>query len=152
LVQVSREFFQPVIKVCGEWFPRRLRALAIGFFSSGSAIGALIAPPLIAWITLRYGWRMAFLVPGTIGLLWIPVWLFGLPPESRTGSLPRRGLSAFVVGSAARTTHLGADIATPDQRSCLVFVSILAARLFAARTWPQSERDRDVRMDSVLVC
>ena len=73
--------FPAGIKVCGEWFPRRLRALAIGFFSSGSAIGALIAPPLIAWITLRYGWRMAFLVPGTIGLLWIPVWLLVYRPN-----------------------------------------------------------------------
>jgi MFS transporter, ACS family, hexuronate transporter len=69
------------VKVCGEWFPRRLRAFAIGFFSSGSAIGALIAPPLIAWITLRYGWRMAFLLPGAIGLLWIPLWLFVYRPN-----------------------------------------------------------------------
>ncbi|MFN0123546.1 MAG: MFS transporter [Blastocatellia bacterium] len=69
------------VKVCGEWFPRRLRAFAIGFFSSGSAIGALIAPPLIAWITLRYGWRMAFLLPGAIGLIWIPVWLLLYRPN-----------------------------------------------------------------------
>ena len=63
------------IKVCGERFPRDLRAFAIGFFSSGSAIGAILAPPLIAWITLQYGWRMAFLLPGAVGLLWIPLWL-----------------------------------------------------------------------------
>ncbi len=69
------------VKVCGEWFPRRLRAFAIGFFSSGSAIGALIAPPLIAWITLRYGWRMAFLLPGAIGLIWIPFWLLVYRPN-----------------------------------------------------------------------
>jgi MFS transporter, ACS family, hexuronate transporter len=69
------------VKVCGEWFPRRLRAFAIGFFSSGSAIGALIAPPLIAWLTLRYGWRMAFVIPGAIGLLWIPVWLMVYRPQ-----------------------------------------------------------------------
>lgn len=69
------------VKVCGEWFPRRLRAFAIGFFSSGSAIGALIAPPLIAWITLLYGWRMAFLLPGAIGLVWIPVWLLVYSPN-----------------------------------------------------------------------
>lgn len=69
------------VKVCGEWFPRRLRAFAIGFFSSGSAIGALVAPPLIAWITLRYGWRAAFLLPGAIGLIWIPLWLLVYRPN-----------------------------------------------------------------------
>lgn len=69
------------VKVCSEWFPRRLRAFAIGFFSSGSAIGALIAPPLIAWITLRYGWRTAFFLPGAIGLFWIPVWLLVYRPN-----------------------------------------------------------------------
>src|SRR5262245_61726329 len=69
------------VKVCGEWFPQRLRAFAIGFFSSGSAVGALLAPPLIAWITLRYGWRMAFLLLGAIGLLWIPLWLLVYQPN-----------------------------------------------------------------------
>ncbi|MCI0389168.1 MAG: MFS transporter [Acidobacteria bacterium] len=69
------------VKVCGEWFPQRLRAFAIGFFSSGSAVGALLAPPLIAWITLRYGWRMAFLLPGAIGFLWIPLWLLVYQPN-----------------------------------------------------------------------
>ncbi len=69
------------VKVCGEWFPRRLRAFAIGFFSSGSAMGALIAPPLIAWLTLRYGWRMAFVIPGAMGLLWIPLWLLAYRPR-----------------------------------------------------------------------
>jgi ACS family hexuronate transporter-like MFS transporter len=73
------------VKVCGEWFPHRLRAFAIGFFSSGSAVGALIAPPLIAWITLRYGWRMAFLLPGAVGLIWIPLWLLVYRPN-RAGS------------------------------------------------------------------
>jgi MFS transporter, ACS family, hexuronate transporter len=63
------------LKACAEWFPRKERALATGIFSSGSAAGAVIAPPLIAWIALEFGWREAFLVPGILGLLWIPLWL-----------------------------------------------------------------------------
>ncbi len=91
------------VKVCGEWFPRRLRAFAIGFFSSGSAIGALIAPPLIAWLTLRYGWRMAFVIPGAIGLLWIPVWLLVYRPgqagteEHAETSTPVRSWAQLLV-------------------------------------------------------
>lgn len=70
------------VKVCGEWFSQRLRAFAIGVFSSGSAVGALLAPPLIAWITLRHGWRQAFLLPGAVGILWIPFWLLVYRPYS----------------------------------------------------------------------
>ena len=58
-----------------EWFPQRERAMAAGIFSSGSAVGALVAPPLIAFLALRFGWRYAFLLPGAIGLFWLPVWL-----------------------------------------------------------------------------
>lgn len=62
------------VKVCGEWFPSHLRATATGLFSAGSSIGAIIAPPLIAFLTLRFGWQYAFLIPGALGLLWLPFW------------------------------------------------------------------------------
>jgi ACS family hexuronate transporter-like MFS transporter len=77
------------VKVCGEWFPPRLRATGTGIFSSGSTIGAILAPPLIAWLTIRFGWRYAFLIPGTLGLLWLPAWwliyrpLAQVPVEAR---------------------------------------------------------------------
>jgi MFS transporter, ACS family, hexuronate transporter len=63
------------VKACGEWFPRQSRALATGIFSSGGAVGAVIAAPLVAWITLHFGWRIAFVLPGALGLLWLPLWL-----------------------------------------------------------------------------
>jgi ACS family hexuronate transporter-like MFS transporter len=63
-------------KACGEWFPKRERALATGIFSSGSAVGAVIAPPVIAWLTLTFGWRYAFVLPGMVGLLLLPLWLW----------------------------------------------------------------------------
>lgn len=66
--------FPAGVKVCGEWFPARLRATAAGIFSSGSSLGAILAPPFIAWLTLSFGWRVAFLIPGALGLLWLPIW------------------------------------------------------------------------------
>lgn len=66
--------FPAGVKVSGEWFPAKLRATATGIFSSGSAIGAVLAPPVAAWLTLQYGWQYAFLVPGLCGLLWAPIW------------------------------------------------------------------------------
>jgi MFS transporter, ACS family, hexuronate transporter len=63
------------LRAMAEWFPERERAMAAGIFSSGSAVGALVAPPLIAFLAIRFGWRYAFLLPGVIGLFWLPVWL-----------------------------------------------------------------------------
>ena len=62
------------VKVVAEWFPVRERALASGIFNSGSSIGAVIAPPLVAWIVLRFGWPSAFLTVGLTGFLWLAVW------------------------------------------------------------------------------
>lgn len=66
--------FPSGLKACGEWFPKSMRALPTGIFSSGVSVGAIIAAPLIAWITLQFGWRAAFFIPGLIGLAWVPLW------------------------------------------------------------------------------
>jgi ACS family hexuronate transporter-like MFS transporter len=72
------------VKVVSEWFPARERALASGIFNSGSAIGAIIAPPLIAWLVLHYGWQHAFWMVGLSGFLWLAIWLatYRTPPEA----------------------------------------------------------------------
>jgi len=64
------------VKVVAEWFPTEERALASGIFNSGSAIGAIVAPPLVVWITLRSGWKMAFLLVGALGFFWLVIWYF----------------------------------------------------------------------------
>jgi ACS family hexuronate transporter-like MFS transporter len=65
------------VRVATEWFPERERALASGIFNSGSAIGAMLAPPVVAWILLRYGWPSAFASVGAVGLIWLALWLPG---------------------------------------------------------------------------
>lgn len=62
------------VKVVAEWFPVRERALASGIFNSGSAVGAIVAPPLVAWIVLEWGWPQAFVLVGISGFLWLLVW------------------------------------------------------------------------------
>jgi MFS transporter, ACS family, hexuronate transporter len=64
------------IKITGEWFPPRERALASGIFNSGASIGALISPPLIAWLVTAWGWPRAFLLVGILGYLWLVGWMF----------------------------------------------------------------------------
>lgn len=63
------------VKAIAEWFPTRERAFAIGLFNSGSTVGATVAPPLVAWLALTYGWRNAFLITGASGFLWLVLWL-----------------------------------------------------------------------------
>ena len=62
------------VKVVAEWFPERERALASGIFNSGSSVGAILAPPIVAWIILNQGWRAAFLLVGLCGIVWLLVW------------------------------------------------------------------------------
>jgi ACS family hexuronate transporter-like MFS transporter len=68
-------------KAVATWVPKEARTLAIGVCNSGSSLGAMIAPPLVAWITYRAGkfygvpadtaWRSAFVATGLIGLIWV---------------------------------------------------------------------------------
>jgi MFS transporter, ACS family, hexuronate transporter len=62
------------VKVVAEWFPPRERAMACGIFNSGSSVGAILAPPVVALILLTLGWRAAFLAVGISGLIWLLFW------------------------------------------------------------------------------
>lgn len=88
-------------KIVSEWFPSRERALAIGFYTMGATIGATVAPyvviPLanydysnnLPWVNSLFtngtGWRMAFLITGLAGVVWIIPWLmlYRKPRESK---------------------------------------------------------------------
>jgi ACS family hexuronate transporter-like MFS transporter len=63
-------------KTVAEWFPARERGVAVAIFDSGSSVGAVIAPPLVAALAATLGWRYAFVASGVLGFLWLAVWLF----------------------------------------------------------------------------
>ncbi|HVI98305.1 MAG TPA: MFS transporter [Sphingomonas sp.] len=62
------------VKASATWFPARERALALGIFNSGAAIGAIISAPLVALLYVALGWRATFLLVGVIGILWLLPW------------------------------------------------------------------------------
>jgi MFS transporter, ACS family, hexuronate transporter len=64
------------IKLTSEWFPAKERSTATGIFNSGAAIGAIAAPPLIAWLGIKYGWQATFIVIGCIGYVWVAAFWF----------------------------------------------------------------------------
>jgi ACS family hexuronate transporter-like MFS transporter len=67
--------FPASIKAVSEWFPKKERALATGIFNAGTNVGPVVTPWIVAWITFHYGWRMAFVVTGATGLVWLGLWL-----------------------------------------------------------------------------
>ena len=77
--------FPAAVKAVAEWFPRHERALANGVFNSGCNVGAVLAPLLVPWLTLRWGWQSAFLALGGLGFIWLIFWLafYELPERSR---------------------------------------------------------------------
>jgi ACS family hexuronate transporter-like MFS transporter len=63
------------VRAVAEWFPMKERALGMGIFNSGSAIGGAIAVPLVSIVALRWGWRMAFVITGAVGFFWVLGWV-----------------------------------------------------------------------------
>jgi ACS family hexuronate transporter-like MFS transporter len=70
-------------KAVSEWFPNRERGLAAALYDSGSSVGGAIAPFLILPVYLWWGWRVAFVIPGLLGFLWLIAWrrMYYLPKE-----------------------------------------------------------------------
>lgn len=61
-------------KAVKEWFAPAQRGLGMGIFNAGTSLGSAIAQPLVSILALRYGWRMAFIVTGAMGFLWLAAW------------------------------------------------------------------------------
>ncbi|MBM4089752.1 MAG: MFS transporter [Planctomycetes bacterium] len=150
-----------VAKGAIQWSAPRQRALAIGFVSSGAAIGSVIAPPLAVWSSAWFGWRGAFVLVGLLGLTWLVAWHFasrGLPRPvlaGDTGSLAEKNDSLLRSGAEPATT-LGPSGSTglrsfragryhrANSRSSLD----LSCRLTSSRT-PSLPRARATLMNAV---
>lgn len=72
--------FPAATRAVAEWFPVNDRATAMGIINGGTAVGAVIAPPLIAvvltnanWLGLA-PWRWVFFLTGSLGMLWTIWW------------------------------------------------------------------------------
>jgi ACS family hexuronate transporter-like MFS transporter len=77
--------FPGAAKGVAEWFPQKERGLAMGIAIGGSALGAVVAPPLTVYMTAMLGWRGTFMATGLIGGVWLLVWLifFRKPQNSK---------------------------------------------------------------------
>jgi MFS transporter, ACS family, hexuronate transporter len=104
-------------KAVSEWFPPEDRAFAFGIFNTGSSVGAVIAPPLIAFIILTLDWRWVFFITGTLGLLWALVWwvFYDLPQKQK-------------LITPAELAHIEKSIAPAAQSSRISWLSLFRYR------------------------
>lgn len=70
-------------KAIAQWFPAREKGVAVGVYTMGGTLGAALAAPIVAFLAMRFGWRMAFVITGAAGLLLAAVWvtLYRRPAE-----------------------------------------------------------------------
>ena len=66
--------FPAAARVVAEWVPLHQRSTAMGIINAGTAVGSVLAPPLIGAVLLLSGWRMVFFVSGAIGIVWVIWW------------------------------------------------------------------------------
>jgi MFS transporter, ACS family, hexuronate transporter len=98
--------FPAAIKTVAEWFPRRERAHATGWFNSGSTIGAIAAPVIVTGITVTMGWQWAFIITGALGLIWILCWLLFYYPPSKHPRLSDEEREYILQDSTATTNSV----------------------------------------------
>jgi ACS family hexuronate transporter-like MFS transporter len=83
-------------KAVSEWFSSRERSFAFGVFNTGSALGAVVAAPLIAFIVYQLGWRWVFYITGAVGFVWAAGWLWYCPKSSPNSVLMNSGKQRWI--------------------------------------------------------
>lgn len=63
-------------KAINGWFPKKQAATAMGFLSAGSPLGGAVAGPIIGYLALAFGWRPAFVIICSVGIVWMVAWFF----------------------------------------------------------------------------
>jgi MFS transporter, ACS family, hexuronate transporter len=112
------------VKAVSEWFPMRERALAIGIFNAGTALGGAVAVPVVSFIALTLGWRYAFVVTGALGLFWVLVWtlFYHLPGDHPRISAEERALilDGTVEEAPAQKVDVGRLLRMPELWGCVL--------------------------------
>jgi MFS transporter, ACS family, hexuronate transporter len=103
-------------KAVAEWFGPSQRALGMGIFNAGTSIGSAIAPPMVAFLTLRYGWRFSFLFTGALGLILLLLWLLFYQPPHRNRWLRKDEYDAMKSEVRPPEETLPAKAGTVDWR------------------------------------
>ena len=123
-------------KAVARWLPPDRRAFGMAIFDGGSAVGAVIAPPLVMALKEGFGWRVSFVVTGLIGLVWVALWWLFYDDPAR-----HRGMSeedrAKLAGPSAQETvsRLGFWPATRELVQTRALWGLMTMRFIATPVW-----------------
>ncbi len=123
------------MKATAEWFPASERGLAGGVFNVGASVGSMLAPPLVAWAILAYNWRVAFVITGSLGLVWSVLWLLLYQSPDKHPALSEQERE-FI--SSGQERHLQSDGSRPSVAKILAqrnFWGIALPRFLADPAW-----------------
>jgi MFS transporter, ACS family, hexuronate transporter len=123
------------MKATAEWFPARERGIAGGVFNTGASVGSMLAPPLVAWAILAYNWHVAFVITGSLGLVWAVAWLYFYESPDKHPSLSDEEREHIRSG---QEKHLQGDGRRPSVLKILTqrnFWGIAIPRFLADPTW-----------------
>lgn len=97
-------------KVVRQWFPASERGLATAIFNAGTFAGPAFSAPLVAWLLLKQGWRMSFMITGSLGFLWVILWLtfFRIPSACSWLPVEERNYIAAHTDASRATPPRGA--------------------------------------------
>lgn len=129
------------LRITARIFPAEKRSLANGFFNSGASVGAIVAPPLIIWLSTRWNWRQGFLAIGLAGACWIIAWLAfsrSLPLEvpsvvRRKGKITNSSSTSSKWGTIVRSRPFwGLVVASTFANPCYYFYATWLPTYFVA--------------------
>jgi ACS family hexuronate transporter-like MFS transporter len=112
--------FPAGVRVVAEWIPPEQRSTAVGIINAGTAVGSVLAPPLIGLVLLHSGWRMVFFLAGGVGLAWVLWWM-----SSYRNNVAALSVNSVDARALARKLELGQLIGLRSVRA-LVFAKFMS--------------------------
>jgi MFS family permease len=94
------------VKALAGLFPAATRSRAGGVFNAGAQFGSVIAPPIVVFLASQFGWRMAFVIPGLVCLLWLIPWLSTFPDKDTMTAVSVKPAGAAAAAPAVRISQL----------------------------------------------
>jgi ACS family hexuronate transporter-like MFS transporter len=88
------------LKSVTEWFPKDERSVAVGYFNVGSSMGAIIAPPLVAWAIMIHSWRLAFIIVGIMSAIWAISWFLVYNKPSKSNKISQSEYEYITAGQS----------------------------------------------------
>jgi ACS family hexuronate transporter-like MFS transporter len=112
--------FPAAIRVVAEWISPEHRSTAVGIINAGTAVGSVLAPPLIGLVLLHSGWKMVFFLSGAVGIAWVLWWI-----TTYVGSSPAATLNKLNTRAVTRRTPIR-KLASIRSVQVLVFAKFMS--------------------------